>query len=235
VRLVAHRRLFGGVYAGLVPDYFWSMPRESGVFIQLFAPTKNVCPGASRPGDIDMMIVPYEGDELILEQTLAVEVKVVRASFARQGKSPNEYGFSQARALLNLGFPQVAVAHLIVSDGSPPHAWRETMAVTVLDNEGHVSQPRTEIVDHLPMDLIHRAFGRLQRASSDDEIGLVAAYVRHRDSLVDPRETGIWTAEHRPARANPRPNDELLNSIAEYFEAKPTWWFDTPRFDPPKD
>ncbi len=234
IRLISKRRLFGEVYSALLPEYFRSMPLGSGVFIQSFVPTANISPGADRPGDIDMLIVPYEGDELILEQTLAIEVKVIRANFARQGKSPNEYGFSQARALMDLGFPRVAVAHLIVSDSSPPHAWREMMAVTVLDKQGRVSEPRTELIDCLPADLIDRAFGRLQKAASDDEVGLVAAHVGHTDSAIGPKRTGIWTASHRPAMPNPKSSDALLRSIAEYFEAEPTWWFDTPRFDPPR-
>jgi hypothetical protein len=231
VRLVTDRRLFGEIYRGLAPEYFWSMPKGSGVFIQCLVPTAAVCPGASRPGDIDILVLPYEGDELVLEETLAIEVKVVRATYARQGKSPNDYGLSQARAMLDLGFPKVAVAHLIVSDSSPRSAWSEMMAVKILDDQGNCSSPGPVWIDALPLKLIERAFGRLSKAGTkDDEIGLVAAYVGRMGRQVEPSKPGTWTAEHRAAGTNPRLSRNLLASIADYFEAHPEWWLETPRF-----
>ena len=76
-------------------------------------------PAVRFPGDIDILIVPYENDFLQLDRVLAIEVKVVRASFEKQGRSPNDFGISQTKALLRAGFPYCAVAHLIVSDESP--------------------------------------------------------------------------------------------------------------------
>jgi hypothetical protein len=235
VRLVTDRRLFGEIYRGLAPEYFWSMPKGSGVFIQCLVPTAALCPGAIRPGDIDILILPYEGDELVLEETLAIEVKVIRATYARQGKSPNDFGFSQARAMLDLGFPKVAVAHLIVSDSSPRSAWREMMAVTILDEGGNCTTLEPVWINALPLQLIERAFGRLSKAgANDDEIGLVAAYVGRIGRQVETSKPSTWTPEHRVAGNNPKLNRNLLASIADYFEARPDWWLDTPRFDQAK-
>ena len=232
VAFIARRRLFGDVYSQLLPDYFWKMPRGSGVLIQPLTPTRNIAPKATRPGDIDLLIVPYEGDELVLDQTLAVEAKVLRASHARPGKSPNEFGFSQAGALLELGFPYVAVAHLIVSDTSPIESWREAQTYKVLDSFGNLGEPSTEKIDFLPLDLVDRAFGRLQRGCPDDRLGLAAAYVRNEDHVLAEQHSGTWNAECRPASLNPNFQTDLLDAISAYLQARPNWWFDTPRFDP---
>jgi hypothetical protein len=107
------------------------------------------------------------------------------------------------------------------------------MAVQVLDAEGHCSPPKPQLVDALPMDLIDRAFGRLRKAAANDhELGLAAAYVGVLGEWAEPRKQGVWTAEHRAAGSNARTSEELMRSIGDYFEAHPTWWFDTPRFDP---
>jgi hypothetical protein len=119
LRFICNRRLFGAGYRALLPDYFDSMTLQSGVLIRGFVPTAKLFSEVSFPGDIDLLIIPFEADELVLSMTLAIELKAVRAKFKRQGKSPNQYGFSQASALLDCGLAYVAVAHLIVSDNTP--------------------------------------------------------------------------------------------------------------------
>lgn len=131
LRLITRREQFGLCYEHLAGRYFRFMPNPSGVLICPFVQTGHIVPGADFPGDIDLLILPYEGNELVLSRAMAVELKVTRASFCKQGKSPNSFGFSQAGGLLALGFPYVAVAHLITSDQSPPRHWREVLVTTV--------------------------------------------------------------------------------------------------------
>lgn len=112
VSLVTNRYLFGLVYRGLCPRYFDDMGVGSGVFVSLIVPSDVLNLEISKPGDIDILVIPYDNEFLILDQTLAIEVKVVRADFSNQGKSPNSMGMTQADGLLKMGFPYVAVAHL---------------------------------------------------------------------------------------------------------------------------
>jgi hypothetical protein len=160
VSFICDRKLFGLAYWEVQPDYADRMPRGSGVFIAPLVRTKAILQHAEKPGDIDLLVIPYEGDELVLERVLVIEAKAVRARFARQGKSPNEFGFSQALSLLDLGFPYVAVAHLIISDLSPEESWREMMAAEVLDREGNVGNIGLVKVDPMPDNLTARGTGR---------------------------------------------------------------------------
>jgi len=233
--LVCQRRLFGLFYSGLLPDYFRKMRRGSGVLISSLVRTSDIVGSALFPGDIDILIIPYDGDHLIVSRTLVVEVKIVRASFIRQGKSPNDFGFSQASALLDLGFPYAAVAHLIVSESSPADAWRQVLSVEMLDgNTGRVSLPQRTTADLLPADLMERTYGRLCRNASRAELGLAAVYIdgwRLIEAGAVARD-GAWFPECRRATVNAKADRLVMQSVYNYYEMHHLNFLQTPRYDP---
>lgn len=221
---LSRRPLFGSAYRSLLSDYFDSMPPESGVVIGSFLRSADIVPGLAFPGDIDVLIIPYEGDELVLSSALAVEIKIVRASFAKPGKSPNEFGFSQAKALLGAGFPYVAVGHLIISDESPRHAWREVMVTKLLDaDEGTCGPLEAVLHDMLPWDLLSRSYGRLERNCSDPLLGLFSAY---------PEGHGVWFPSARSASLNPCMSKSVMDGIYAYYRRNYRQFFLTRRFPP---
>lgn len=235
ISLITRRQRFGLVYWGLQPDYFDLMPRDSGVYLTLLIRTSALSVQHTVPGDIDLLIVPYECDELVLSRTIALEVKAVRASFLRQGKSPNEFGFSQARGLQEIGFPYVGLAHLIVSDESPVDAYREMGIFRAVGNDGRVERLAPKRVDCLPMDLIARTYGRLEKAAvGNPDIGLVAAYMGSSESDImgGGPILSFWTPTCRRAERNPLMNAKLLQRVADLVETYPDYFFDCPRFPP---
>ncbi len=234
IAFITGRERFGQAYRGLQPDYFHRMSRKSGVYCRPLVPTKRLAPDASFPGDVDLLIVPYDGDELVLHRTIALEIKVVRATFRKQGKSPNEFGFSQAAALMKLGFPYVAVAHLIVSDKSPRSAWRPMGVARVLDRHGRVELLNPVEADWLPIDLMLRSIGRLN-AAAPPSIGLVACYVGSSiDDLTGSPRSGWLCPDCRAATWNPLQSRALLRRVAELFESDSSSFFDNPRYDAAK-
>lgn len=226
IRLVLERRLFGMGYQQLDSRYFNSMPRDSGVMIRGLVPIDAICPGQTFPGDIDLLVIPFEKDELVASRALAIESKAVRASYARQHRSPNSFGFSQASALLALGFPLVGVAHLIVSDRSPESAWRKMAMTTLLDAEtGLVDEFREVYVDMLPSDLIERCVGRLRGNCPDQRIGLLSSFIGGE---------GHWIPSGRSAEYNEEASLGVINSIARYYEQNAESFFETLRYPPEK-
>jgi hypothetical protein len=226
-QFVCDRVLFGHVYRQLMSDHFTNMTTDSGVFIFPLVITQAIIPGATRPGDIDILVMPYHRDELILDQILAIEVKVIRASFLKQGKSPNEYGFSQASSLLELGFPYAAVVHLITSDKSPRQAWEETYFTTVLDNSGRVAAPQKIRTDLLSSNLVQRAYGRLLKNSTHPEIGFAAAYLY---DALEKNDTRILCMPFgQDALRNPQRKSQTMRAAAEYFHRHALQAFDNPR------
>lgn len=235
VSWITRRQLFGYSYSGLQPDYFFKMPEDSGVYVRLIIKTSRLTKSITMPGDVDVLVIPYEKDELILHRTLAIEIKALRATFANQGKSPNEFGFSQAKGLQRAGFPYVALGHLIVSDTSPETAWRQIGMARVIDSDGRVEMLPSKKIDWMPSDVTQRAFGRLSNSATDDNIGLLAAYIAlsDEDKIGPPKPTPLWLPDCKRAALNPFIDQALLTRIAQLFDHEPGLFFDNPRFDPP--
>jgi hypothetical protein len=210
------------------------MPQDGGVLLRPVVTTSKIVAGAVRPGDIDLLVIPYQGKELILERTLAIEIKAIRASFAKQGKSPNDFGYSQTEGLSALGFPYVALVHLIVSDDSPEHAWRTMGRAEVLDGDtGRVRMLPDAPHDMLPGDLMDRAFGRLVANSRSKHHGLGAVYLeKWSEELGRFDMNGFWFPNCRRAEANDAASHELLRNVGEYYRRNQQSFLATPSHDP---
>lgn len=231
---ICHRKLWGQTYAALQPDFFWDMPRDGGVLLRPVVTTSKIVAGATFPGDIDLLVIPYQGTELMLERTLAIEVKAIRASFAKQGKSPNDFGNSQTEGLSALGFPYVALVHLIISDGSPEHTWRKMGRAEVLDGSTGKARILPDAPhDMLPNDLMRRAFGRLVANSRNEAHGLGAVYLeKWSEELGHFDMNGFWFPECRRAEANASASHELLDSVGRYYQRNAQSFLATPNHDP---
>lgn len=222
LRLICNRRLFGECFRLLMPELFDSMVYGSGVMIKPFVLSKHVLPKMTFPGDIDLLIIPYEDDELIISRTLAIELKIVRAKFSKQSKSPNQFGFSQATSLLYRGFPYVAVGHLIVSDVSPIDCWRKVLETKIIDSaSGKAEIPKEVSKDMMPSDLIERCYKRLEKNCSCESIGLLSSYFT---------DDSVWLPRGRAAKINPLLSIQTMDKIAEYYNINARGFLDTPKF-----
>lgn len=225
IRLITERKLFGMCYQLLLPEYFHSMPYDSGVFIRGLVQTNSILPNVTFPGDIDLLIIPYEGNSLLLSKSLVVELKAIRATFLKQGKSPNQFGFSQANALLEAGFPYVAVGHLVVSDKSPSTSWRQIGVTRIIDQVTGECEPiREAYADQLPNDLLGRAHGRLEKNCTNLAIGYFSAY------LTDLTDEGIWCPYGSRTEWNCKTSKDVLDAIYDYYCRHAESFYETRRY-----
>lgn len=65
-----------------------------------------------KPGDFDILLIPYSDTEIFFHRTCAVEVKVVRPRRNNPGKAPTSYGIKQVEGLVKDGFPLVGLIHI---------------------------------------------------------------------------------------------------------------------------
>lgn len=218
--LVANAYRATAWFSLLMPEYHKNMPFDSGVLFYTSVPSNMLSTHLSFPGDIDLLAIPYEGCDLVLSRALAIEVKVIRVSYANQKKSPNRFGFSQAMALAEFGFPYVAVAHLVVSDRSPESEFVEYISVKLVDDQiGEMCPVRA---DPLPIRLTDRAFGRLEANARDCRIGLFAECM-HGEGVYLPcgRPCGYFGY-----------TKECVTSLAQFYNKETDMFFRLPRYAP---
>jgi len=222
--LICNRQLFGSCYRELMPKTYEVLGRRGGVMIGYFIKSTHLIPEMTFPGDIDLLVIPYNDDRLLISETLAIEIKIVRARFSKQGKAPNEFGFSQAEGAISHGFPYSAVAHLIVSDKSPSENWETLLSARVADSvTGRLDNLKEIKIDAMPLNLIHRSFGRLRANRTHDSLGLLAAYISMESG-------GHWTPTGEPALKNKKTSHVALQSITDYYELNYRQFIDTPKY-----
>lgn len=70
----------------------------------------------NKPGDFDILIIPYNENEVFYNRTCAIEVKVVRPRRNNPRKAPNSYGITQIEGLIKDGFPLVGLLHICMTE-----------------------------------------------------------------------------------------------------------------------
>lgn len=228
-KLALQKQFIGASVRYLHPTFFQDS-KYRGVLIDILVDSKRLHPELIMPGDVDMLIIPYTKRTINFSQSLAIEAKVIRASFEKQNKSPNQFGFSQAKGLLNIGFPYVAVMHIIVSDISPSQSWQEILVGTVQSNDTIVGLTKC-FSDPLPIKLLDRALGRLIHHRTDEHIGVLAHYVatRQHNGMNDFCE-GMYQPTGQVCTINPKTNPQLIAGMTAYYQQNWRWFLNTPRY-----
>ena len=70
----------------------------------------------TKPGDFDVILIPYSETHIYFERTAVYEIKVVRPKRSNYRKSPNSMGTTQLKGLINDGFPFVSLMHICMTE-----------------------------------------------------------------------------------------------------------------------
>lgn len=70
----------------------------------------------SKPGDFDIILIPFNKEKIYFERTAIYEVKIVRPTRNKPGKSPSSLGITQVNGLINDGFPLVGLMHITMTE-----------------------------------------------------------------------------------------------------------------------
>lgn len=68
-----------------------------------------------KPGDYDIIFIPYNENKLFYERTAVFEVKIARPTFDNPSKSTNSPGKTQLYGLIEDGFPLVGLLHVVIA------------------------------------------------------------------------------------------------------------------------
>ena len=106
--------LFHGVYS---PRNFHDFYKYEGCYI-----TKNILrqnlgfKKGDKPGDFDIIIIPFSNEKIFFERTIAIEIKIVRPTRLNPKKSPTSLGITQLNGLINDGFPFISLIHICMTE-----------------------------------------------------------------------------------------------------------------------
>lgn len=223
-RLIIDKRYFGSCYRELSPQFFENDSYE-GVVVSMLVDSYEVHADLKRPGDIDILVIPYTKNSLVFSEAMAIEAKVVRSAYKNQNKSPNQFGFSQAEGLWTIGFPYVAIAHFIVSDRSPPHQWRKILQATVGENET-IKEMKEVYFDDLPLILMERTLGRLSKNCKNQNFGLLSSYID------DVNDKSMFFPDGIKCTKNPVENKSLMKGLIKYYSENYKRFLNIPRNPP---
>ncbi|MCK7590470.1 hypothetical protein M0G43_07800 [Subsaxibacter sp. CAU 1640] len=70
----------------------------------------------SKPGDFDVVVIPFSDSNIHFERTGVLEVKIVRPTRKKPLKNSNSLGVTQLKGLINDGFPFVGLMHLSLTE-----------------------------------------------------------------------------------------------------------------------
>lgn len=166
-----------------------------------------------KPGDIDVLIIPFHDSEYYFERSIAIEVKVLRPSIARPSRNVNSMGIKQVSGLLRDGFPFVGLLHIAVPEKSPAELWWNVpMIAGTLKPSGEVVETGEHVfIDPLPIITAERQEGRIAAAGLPIESGFCSIGLNL--SLDYESFSGGTTGFDKPGMPNPQRSQKLLAAI----------------------
>lgn len=72
-----------------------------------------------KPGDIDVLIIPFTKTKIYFERTSVYEIKIVRSTRKNPSRNANSLGVTQALGLVEDGFPLVGLVHVSITEPLP--------------------------------------------------------------------------------------------------------------------
>lgn len=220
--IIANMHILGRWLSALMPNLYLEAGLYSSFMVTMSVSSKEIVADMSFPGDIDILVIPCDEDELILSKTLVVEVKILRGEKRRPAKSPNKYGHSQAASLLEHGFPYVGIGHVIVTDDLADTPNKEMFVATMGPGETITSLESIK-VDIFEHDLANRSLGRLKNICGTTEIGY---FVMSFDGKR------VFEPLGRACISNRKYDLALLDSINHFYNENYQIFFEAPRYSP---
>lgn len=174
-----------------------------------------------KPGDIDLLIVPFNEEKILVDRTIAIEVKIVRPSIKAPDRDSNESGRSQAAGLLADGFPYVGLLHVSIPESLPSEVhWNIPVISTQLTADGKPSETGERfLVDPFPLVCARRQNGRIAAMNLPKEIAFHAIAMSL--SKDGERFGGNTVGDERRGLLNSKTSKKLLIQIEELVSQKP--------------
>jgi len=183
-----------------------------------------------KPGDFDVIIIPFSESNIYFDRTVASEVKVVRPTRKKPTKNANSLGVNQLLGLIEDGFPFVSLIHITMPEALKEHEMQTLkFANRVLDmdnpknNIGLLDDTRDVLFDWLGMYSSAKQMQRLLKFDIPKYAGLYCTELSFFDngSYVLSDIYGEYN-HFNHGYFNPKVKPETINNIKQHFKENPS-------------
>lgn len=170
-----------------------------------------------KPGDIDLLIIPFNDFRYFFDRSIAIEVKVLRPTIAKPSRNVNSMGLRQTLGLLRDGFPFVGLIHIAIPESTPSElVWDVPVISDTLGPNGELIETgRSIAIDPFPVVTAERQEGRINTMGLPIEIGFSSTGLAL--SADGDRISGGTVGLSRTGLPNPNFSQSLLGDIEKYF------------------
>jgi hypothetical protein len=102
-----------------------------------------------KPGDIDVIIIPFTKTKIYFDRTSVYEIKIVRPTRKNPGRNANSLVVTQALGLAEDGFPLVGLIHISITEPLSEQEKVEIKFSTLKANSGVGKQEGKSCDDYL--------------------------------------------------------------------------------------
>jgi len=116
--------IFGNLLYG--ESYLMNWKNYTGCYcIRNFLPKDIGLEIIGKPGEIDILLIPFDNKEVFYDKASAFEVKIAKPDIDRMYKGANSDGYTQTMGLVKAGFPYVGLVHVVCSKPIPDEVKQE--------------------------------------------------------------------------------------------------------------
>ncbi len=170
-----------------------------------------------KPGDIDLLIIPFNESRYYFDRAIAIEVKVLRPTIAKPSRNVNSMGFNQTTGLLQDGFPFIGLLHIAIPEATPAEfCWDVPMIDNTLGPNGELVETGKRVaMDPFPIITAQRQEGRINALDLPEEAGFNSIGLNL--SLDGENFSGGTVGFEKTGRPNPLLSQEIMEAIEKYL------------------
>ncbi|MBB6612166.1 hypothetical protein H7F15_14040 [Pontibacter sp. Tf4] len=180
----------------------------------------------TKPGDFDIIIIPFSGEKVFFERSCAIEVKVVRPTRRNPKRNANSIGEEQVYGLINDGFPLVGLIHICMPEPLNENEKIKQRYITggVGENASKVPLDEREAVDvlfdHLAIVSLDNQMRRLVSRGFPKYVGLKTVGLNiEKDYSKMLTFSFYFNTQYEAGYFNPRTSAQTISKIRTYWEA----------------
>lgn len=224
-KLVTDRRLLAHTLGFLLsgafphPEY----PYEGGVyFAQNVLREELSLQRRGKPGDIDLLAIPWRNELILYGKSLVLEAKIVRPTLQKPSKNVSKMGVSQCKGLLLDGFPYCGLLHVVITEPLPDkYRCKIPLMKNYLNQNGNpIPTGDYLLVDQFSFSYADRQEGRLAASALPEYAGYKSLSLE----TIEGKISGMSVGNEREAKRNPNVSSETIQLIRSHFnENKDTY------------